>query len=456
MSLPRRITVVAPRVRMDVGLPLECTVAELIPQLVQLSGGPPQSERTGTGWALSRIGEAPLPLGVTVSAASLRDGEVLYLRPRTRYETPLLFDDVVDAIASAAQTRRGAWRPKVGRRLGLAVAMVLFAGATLMVLAAQSGQLQAALGAATLAVVLALAGAALARAYGDLGAASACAGAGTAAALLAGLTALPPHTPWPLTAESLAVGLGATAAYAATAGALIAHRLAWFASVAIASAAGALITAIVLLFDVAPVHVASVAVTLVTALTAMTPMISLRLARLPLPHVPADMESFREDERPALGSEVLGVTSAAAEILTGLVTALGVVAAGCCTVLLRDPSPWSAVLVGLVGIAWLLRSRSYAGAVQRVAPVVVGLIILAGLGLRLSSTTDTNGLLAVAAILAMAAAACLYYASRVVRSVHSPFRARWFDILEYVSLISLIPVAAAVMGVYNAIRDAVS
>jgi type VII secretion integral membrane protein EccD len=173
--------------------------------------------------------------------------------------------------------------------------------------------------------------------------------------------------------------------------------------------------------------------------------------------VPADMESFREDERPALGTEVLGVTSAAAAILTGLVTALGAVAVGCCAVLLfGDTSVWSAILVGLVGIAWLLRSRSYAGAVQRVTPVIVGLIILAGLGFRLASTMDTDWLMALAALCALAAMACLYYAGRVVRSVHSPFKARWFDILEYLTLISLIPVAAAVMGVYNAIRDAVS
>ncbi len=440
---------------MDVGLPLECTVAELIPQLVQLAGASPQPERGGTGWALSRVGEAPLPPGVTVSAASLRDGEILYLRPRTRYETPLLFDDVVDAIASAAQTRRGAWRPKVGRRLGLAVAMVLFVGAALLVLAAVPGP-RAAVGVIVLAVALALAAGALARAYGDVAAASACAAAGTATALLTGLIALPPHSPWPIGAESLGVSLGAGALYAATAAALITYRLAWFASIAVASAGGALITACVLLFDATPLGVAAVAATLVTALTAAAPLISLRLARLPLPHVPADMESFREDEQPALGSEVLGVTSAAAEILTGLVTALGVLAIGCGLVLLADTSVWSAILAGLVGVAWLLRSRTYAGAMQRVIPVVIGLVVLAGLGVRLSSTMDPDWLLATATLLVLAAAGCLLYAGRVVRSTHSPFRARWFDIAEYVTLISLIPVAGAVLGIYNAIRDAVS
>lgn len=63
--------------------------------------------------------------------------------------------------------------------------------------------------------------------------------------------------------------------------------------------------------------------------------------------------------------------------------------------------------------------------------------------------------LAVATALALAGGLCLVYADRVVRNLHSPFRARWLDILEYLVLISLIPVAAAMLGIYHAVRDAV-
>ncbi|MER7083906.1 EsaB/YukD family protein, partial [Saccharopolyspora kobensis] len=51
MAAPRRVTVVSPGSRVDVALPLECTVAELIPQLVRLSGTPPRSEQH-PGWVL--------------------------------------------------------------------------------------------------------------------------------------------------------------------------------------------------------------------------------------------------------------------------------------------------------------------------------------------------------------------------------------------------------------------
>ncbi|MEE6261330.1 type VII secretion integral membrane protein EccD [Plantactinospora sonchi] len=450
----RRVTVVAPRARMDVGLPVHCTLAELIPQLVRLAGAGAQPGPDGTGWALSRIGGPPLSPGLTVAAASLSDGEVLQLSTRPAYQTPLLFDDVVDAIASAARTRRGAWRPRVGRRLGLATAAVLFTGATALLLAGLAGTPQTPIAAGVVAVALLLAGGALARAYGDVGAAGACAAAGTVTAFAVGATALPPHAGWPPGPGTLALGLAAVTCYAALTVAVV-HRQPWFVGMLVATGAGALVCTTVLLLDVPPPDVAAVAVTLLTALTAAAPMVALRLARLPLPNVPEDMDSFRADERPALGSEVLDATSAAAGLLTALVGGLGVAVAGCAVVLLGAGPGWSALLVGLVGVAWLLRSRAYAGAAQRVCMVVVGLVVLAGLGWRLPSLLDGAWLFAGAAVVASAGALCLVYADRVVRRLNSPFHARWLDVLEYVVLVSLLPVAGAATGVYDAVRDAV-
>ncbi|RKT88702.1 type VII secretion integral membrane protein EccD [Saccharopolyspora antimicrobica] len=448
MAAPRRVTVVSPGSRVDVALPLECTVAELIPQLVRLSGTPPRSEQH-PGWVLARLGGAPLAPGLTVSATLMQDGEILSLQPRPSRETPLVFDDAVDAIAGAAQTRAGPWRPRTGRRVSLLAALALFTGTTAFVAGAFRGSVLAPVSCALIAVALVVSGGALSRARGDVDAATATAAAGVPAALLAGATALPPHS----LVGSLPLGLAAVTVYATTA-AMLVYRFTWFAPIIAASALGAAITACVPLFDLPGPRIAAVAVALTAALTAAAPMISLRLARLPMPKVPADMDSFRADEQPTLGSAVLGPTTTATHILTGLVTALGIVTAGCCLVLLGDPSPWAPVLVAVVAIAWLLRSRSYAGTAQRVATIVIGLVLLIGLTTRLLSTLDADWLLAAGAGTALAGVACLYYAGHGP-SAAAPIRARWLDRIEYLVLIALIPTAAAVLDLYNTIRDAV-
>ncbi|WHT15872.1 type VII secretion integral membrane protein EccD [Crossiella sp. CA-258035] len=451
----RRVTVVTPRARMDLALPMASTVAELLPQLIRLAGAQDLPTGAGPGWGLSRLGEAALAPGLTVAAAAVRDGEVLYLNPRERYETPLLFDDVVDAIASSATARSGAWQPQVGRILGLAAAAVLLGGAALLATAALAGNLFAPIVSGVLAVALLLIGGALTRAYTDLGAGSACAATGALPALLAGMSALPPRQPLPLRPESLALGLAALTLYAAITAVLLAHRLAWFGALAIAAALGALAAAAVLLFDLDPGHAAAVTLPLVTALGAAAPMIALRFARLPLPTVPADMKSFRADEKPALGPDVLGQTTAAEEILTGLLAAFGAVVLGCAVVLTRSDSMWPALLVGVTSLAWVLRSRTYAGTLQRIAVISTGLGGLGVLAVWLSWALPAPWLLATAAAVAVGGGVSISYAARVVRGKHSPQGARLLDALEYTLLISVVPLAGAVLGIYNAIRDAV-
>ncbi|MBP2471498.1 type VII secretion integral membrane protein EccD [Crossiella equi] len=449
----RRVTVVTPRARMDLALPLESTVAELLPQLIRLAGAPEPG--AGPGWGLSRLGESPLAPGLTVAAAAVRDGEVLYLNPRERYETPLLFDDVIDAIASSAGERSGAWRPQVGRVLGLVAAAVLFGATALLAAAGLTGSLFAPIVSGVLAVGLLLSGGALGRAYADPGAGAACAATGLLPALLAGMTALPPFDALPLRAETLATGLAAVTLYGAVAAVLMAHRLAWFGSVAVAAGLGALTASVVVLFDVYPAHATAVTLPLVTALGAAAPMIALRLARLPLPTVPSDMKSFRADEKPALGPDVLDQTTAAESILTGLLAAFGAVLAGGAVVLLHTGSLWAALLVGVTGLAWILRSRSYAGTPQRITAITAGLSALGVLAVWLCRTLPGPWLLAAAAVLAIAGLVSVSYAGRVIRGQHSPQRARLLDALEYVLLISVVPLAGAVLEVYNAIRDAV-
>jgi type VII secretion integral membrane protein EccD len=449
-----RVTVVTPYARVDVALPVQATLAELVPQLIRLSGAEGQASAENPGWLLSRLGGAPFPVGLTVTSAAIRDGDVLYLNPRERQAAPLLFDDVIDAIASAAESRAGAWGPKVAYRLAVAGTSVVLIGATLLLLRGLWDTALAPVGCGVLAVLMLLGGGALTRAYGDSEAGAVTAAAGLPAALLAGMTALPPHV-LSFAAGPLSVGFAALTVYGVLTVVAVANRVPWFLCVTVAAAFGAVGAAVVLLGDVRAIGVAGVCAALATALGAAAPMVSLRLARLPLPKVPADMDSFREEEKPTMDQSVLDQTSTAEGMLTGLLGAFGLVVLGSALVLADGSSAWQAALAGVLGVVWMLRSRSYAGAAQRAVLVGTGLLVLVVLGVWMSLHADHVALYGGAAVLALSGVIALLFANRVVHGRRSPHWSRLLDVTEFLGLMALIPIIGVVIGVYSAIRGVV-
>ncbi|MFD9891875.1 type VII secretion integral membrane protein EccD [Amycolatopsis sp. NPDC059027] len=444
----RRVTVVTPRARVDVALPQQSTFAELVPQLVRLAGASGQASAEHPGWVLSRLGGAPLALGLTVAAAQVRDGEVLHLTPRERPRGPLLFDDVVDSIASVAETR-GGWGPAVARRSGIVAAFVLLLAGGLLVQSAAAGSVLAPIGSGLLALVLLLGGGALSRAYGDAEAGAAGALAGAGVALLAGMSILPPHPLFSLSAGPLAAGLAAVTVYGVLAAVSVADRLPWFVAVTGAAGFGAVTTGVVLVGNVRPVAAASVVAVIATALASVAPMLALRLGRLPLPRVPDDMDSFRANEQPSLGADMVGRTSRAQALLTGLLIALGLVVLAACTVLAGAGGPWEAGLAGLLGLAWLLRSRSYAGRAQRFVLVGFGGLTLVTAGVWLAASGQRTAVFAAGFAVVVAAIVCLVYATRVARGVRSPYWSRLLDVTEFLTLLALVPFAGMIAGIYD-------
>jgi type VII secretion integral membrane protein EccD len=449
ISTTRRITVVTPRARVDVALPVQSTLAELVPQLVRLSGAEGQTSPDNPGWVLSRLGDSPFPPGLTVAAIGLRDGEVLHLSPRERQVVPLLFDDVVDAIASVAGTKTGAWAGNIARRSAQLAAVVALLGAAVLLAAGLTGTWFAPAACGGFSLVLLLSGGALARAYGDSGSGVACAAAGIGPALLAGLTAVPPFQA-SLEVASIAAGLAALTGYGVLAAVLLPDRLPWFGGLAVATGFGTIATAFVLLSGVPIAGPAAVLAATVTALAALAPMLALRLGKLPLPRVPADIDSFRAEEEPTLGPDVLDQTANAERILTGLLAALALAAVGGVFALLTNDSLWSAALSGVLGLVWLLRSRSYAGTAQRLVLLLAGLVMLGRLGAWL--VTWQHGVLVAVAVLIVAAILCLAHAARVRRGHRSPYWSRMMDIAEFLGLIAIVPLVGAVLDVYAVVR----
>lgn len=466
-SAPRRITLVSARNRVDVSLPAESTLAELLPQMVRITGASAEPDRIQPvpGWTLGRLGAPPLDPARTVAATGIRDGEVLYLKPRDDRSVPLLFDDVVDAIASAAHDRPGVWRPALARRVGLAAAAAGFVCAAVLLGLAGPRWPWPALVTGVLALVLLVAGGALARAQGDSAAGAVLAGAGLPAALLAGMEVFVsgPSMVDPGAGE-LSFGLAATVVYAVLAVVLVVDRSAWFVGAGLAAMLGCLAASVAAVLPVGAITAyghqtrpsyAVAAVTLVVALAVAPalPMLALRLGRLPLPRIPTDVEAFRHDEKPTLGPDVIHETRTAEEVLTGVLGALAVVAAGCALVLLRGGSGWGCLLTAVAGLVLTLRSRAYAGAGQRLVLFVPGLLLLVGAAARVAANGNPGARLAVIAVALLAAVGAALYAVRVVGRDPSPYWSRLLDVLEFLCLVGLVPVAAAVLDLYQAVRS---
>ncbi len=163
-----RVTMVAPRVRIDVALPTAVPLASLLPTLLWHSGEQLAEEGLAHGgWALQRAGDAPLDTAASVATLGIRDGDILYLRPRQEALPAAVYDDAADAIVTTLRDQARRWRPEHARAAALtAMGVALLAGAA--ALAGLEAQRLAVAGIAAAAAVLALLGAvAASRAFGD-------------------------------------------------------------------------------------------------------------------------------------------------------------------------------------------------------------------------------------------------------------------------------------------------
>jgi type VII secretion integral membrane protein EccD len=448
---PRRVTVVGPTARVDVSLPAQSTVAELLPMLVRMSVG----ERAGTGWTLGRLGTEPLDGSSTVSSAGIRDGELLYLSSREAQPAPLVFDDVVDAIASAAADRRDAWRPALSRAVGLVAAVLAFGGSAVLAAVARPPWPLGSAVDGLLAILLLLVGATLARAFGDSTAGAAIAAAGLPASFLAGVGLVLAQDGNPLLPGPgpLAAGCAILTVYAVLAAVAVPDRLAWFAAAAAGAATGCLAALSTVVTGVRASSAAGVVTAGALVLSPILPMLSLRLGRLPLPRVPTDTAAFRRDETPTLGPEVAENTETAEKLLTGLLAAVAAVAVGGTVVLLAEDTIWPRALAVLAGTAMLLRARAYTGVGQRGAMLLGGAVVL--VATAASAAANGSGPTRAAVIVAVLVLGLIsvVYAIRAPANQPSPYWTRLLDVVEFLALVSLVPLAAAVLDLYQAARS---
>ncbi|MFI0795371.1 type VII secretion integral membrane protein EccD [Micromonospora rubida] len=456
-----RVTISAPQRRVDVALPEQVPLVELLPEVLRHAGEglADDGERHG-GWVLRRADGAVLLTAQALLPQGVRDGEVLHLVPARAEWPELEYDDVVEAIVDGARRRGAAWSPAATRAATLAGAAVPLAVGLLAVLAAGPGHRAGWPVAVAVALLLTVAGTVASRAYGDGATGATLGGYALPYAAVAGALAVSSGDPvgafpplrW-LGAPELLAGAVALLLVAMFGLLGVASRVRVFVAGATAGAAGALVALGGLALP-AEAAAAVLVCVLVFALGGL-PLLAIRLGRMPLPPItlPGDGSPAAEAARDLPDrARVYAAVARTEEMLTGMLLGHAVLAAGAVAVLAVTGGTAGRLLVAVASVVLLLRSRLFVALRHRVPPVAAGLAGAALLGGVLAVGSGPAGRLLLAAgglvVALVAVAAGTTYARRPV----SPYVGRLADLTDTALVVSVVPVACAVLDLYERAR----
>ncbi|GAA4620637.1 type VII secretion integral membrane protein EccD [Saccharopolyspora hordei] len=465
-----RVTVVAPTTRIDLALPSDVSVADLLPMLLEMAREtkPDGGSRHG-GWVLARLGDSqPLEPNQSLSAQGIVDGDMLQLRRGADNPPPPLYDDVVDALAEAEPGSYRPWTKETAAKVGhTAGALAMIAAAAALGLAGPAGLLHPNLNtttavvyqivAAVIGVVVAIfatgVGSIVARAYAapTTGTVIAAAG-GLPFAFVGGFNIVPGNALEPRLLLASALML----IFASVSIMVIGAGIVTFIAAATAGAFGTvgfIIATLVPAANTAGIAAGVAAVGL--AGISVLPRLTIQLAKLPLPHVPGSAEDLKEDTGFPDYREIERQTGLAHQYMTGLIVGCGVTAAIGAVVAAADNPIWGAAFAVVASAVLLLRGRNYANGAQAIALLFSGL---------LSSLGVTIGLLTQVATMPIAVAwtfppllvlgvLAIIFGVVFPNKRFSPVQRRMVDILEAVLIALVLPLALAAMDLYMYIRD---
>jgi type VII secretion integral membrane protein EccD len=437
-----RLTVLAPRHRVDVALPSDVPVAELVPMVLELVGEP-AAATPPRPWRLSGIVGGPLPAAATLDELGVLDGELLRLGPATPVPAAPVFDDPVDAVA--ARTAAVGARD---HRFETALVLVVAAAAAVLVAAGGPGSVPSALLAGVGAATAVASAARLARRDADLALARGTALAGVALAAAAGWSAVP-GGPGPVAFMAAAVAAGIAAATAQLLLRVVAPTLVAAGVVAVVSA----VAVIVVRLGATPVTAAIGTAALSVVAAPLLPRAAIRLAGLPRPVVPADEAELTGDDAPLPPSELAERADLARGYLAGLACAAAVIAAAGALVAAHAGGWAGPVFAAVTAAVLLLRARGYAATAP--ARATLAAATATGIGLAAVASPGSPPSLAACAVLMVGVAAgmaALDATARGMRPETSPVLRRAVDVVEGVLVAAAVPLGLAATDLFQLVR----
>ncbi|MEE4490201.1 type VII secretion integral membrane protein EccD [Streptomyces sp. BE230] len=475
-----RITVVAPDSRIDVALPDDVAVADLLPEILRLTG---QATPPGAppGYHLARRDGTLLDLTHPMAVQRVLDGDVLRLRPFAESLPPAVFDDVSDAVATAVRRDRALWSDQLLRGAGL------FGGALLLVLMGFvlwfSDPIQhdmhglPGIVAAAVGVLLVVLAAIRARSYGDRASAVALGLAALPHLMIAGSGILALDAGTGIGRLQFLLGCATVLCFSAGLVAAMPSGDAPFVAVVFASAVGTLATFCSILTEASPSETAAVCAVVAIGAVAFLPGLSARVAHLPIGYAaPRPMTDADLDPTPGAGEggpvdaeRIAAQARRGHELLLGLVGGCCVVVVAAAAVLGFSSNVWGQTLALVAGLAMLLRARLFRYTAQVAAVLAAGLTSLGLLVLGLSLNPPTGAVIKLlteqdrgpldirtlwlAAAVTIGSALLIGIALIIPKKGLSPFWGRLSDLAEVVLLLALVPLCLAVLDVYSSARS---
>lgn len=214
------------------------------------------------------------------------------------------------------------------------------------------------------------------------------------------------------------------------------------------------ITALIGAFSPAEPHqAAAIGVVLSTVVLGFVPTTSFRLAGLSLPALPTSAEEFGEDTDPVPHQVVVQRSAMANRYMSSLYLSLGTLLLVLTTVVLAAAKMWPMIMIAVLGVVLLLRSRHIDGALQRWAHLVpAGWALGADLFLLAAGVDPFSRMLYVTSAVLLAGVLLVVAAATLPGRKLRPYWGRAVDIFEMLTAISLLPLLLAVLDVYMYVR----
>ncbi len=448
-----RVTISSPQRRVDVALPDGVPLVELLPELLGHAGEglADDGERHG-GWVLRRSDGTALSTASALAAQGVRDGAVLHLVPARADWPELEYDDVVEAIAAGARRYGLGWSDGASRATGLATAGLALAVGLVAVLRAGPPWPIPGLVALAVAVVLLVAGVVGSRAYGD-GPVGATLGAyALPYALVGGLLVVrsdtgPPNE-WNLLVGSMTMLLAALLGVVGTG-----YLLRLFVAGVTAGVLGAL-AAVIGHFTSAAGAAAALLALLVAGIGAV-PLLAIRFGKLPIPAtaLPSEESAGQGLEPQPDRERVFASVARTDEVLTGMLLGLSVAGVVSSVLLARAGDLSAGLLIAVASAALLLRARLFVTVRQRLPLIAAGVAGYALLAAAVAVSRTGLWPMAGACGLAIVAVLVAVAGARYARRSPSPYLGRAADVFDALCVVSVLPIACAVVGLYGLVRS---